>query len=63
MCSFSFIKSFLIDLCRLKYICNKEGVKASAIALTALAEYTGIFFYEVLQIVQNKSVREFNITL
>ncbi|WJX17347.1 hypothetical protein P8452_07276 [Trifolium repens] len=25
---------------RLKYICNKEGVKASAIALTALAEYT-----------------------
>ncbi|MED6218397.1 hypothetical protein PIB30_026360 [Stylosanthes scabra] len=25
---------------RLKYICNKEGMKASAIALTALAEYT-----------------------
>ncbi|CAL5206759.1 unnamed protein product [Lathyrus oleraceus] len=25
---------------RLKYICNKEGVKANAIALTALAEYT-----------------------
>ncbi|CAL5324651.1 unnamed protein product [Camellia sinensis] len=26
--------------CRLKYICNKEGLKASSIALTALAEYT-----------------------
>ncbi|THG03166.1 hypothetical protein TEA_026398 [Camellia sinensis var. sinensis] len=26
---------------RLKYICNKEGLKASSIALTALAEYTG----------------------
>ncbi|OMO99864.1 hypothetical protein CCACVL1_03577 [Corchorus capsularis] len=25
---------------RLKYICNKEGVKTSSIALTALAEYT-----------------------
>ncbi|CAL5347593.1 unnamed protein product [Camellia sinensis] len=25
---------------RLKYICNKEGLKASSIALTALAEYT-----------------------
>lgn len=25
---------------RLKYICNKEGMKASSIALTALAEYT-----------------------
>ncbi|XP_004514027.1 uncharacterized protein [Cicer arietinum] len=25
---------------RLKYICNKEGVKANAIALTALAQYT-----------------------
>ncbi|THG23031.1 hypothetical protein TEA_027030 [Camellia sinensis var. sinensis] len=25
----------------LKYICNKEGLKASSIALTALAEYTG----------------------
>ncbi|XP_027330673.1 chromosome transmission fidelity protein 18 homolog isoform X2 [Abrus precatorius] len=25
---------------RLKYICNKEGMKASAVALTALAEYT-----------------------
>ncbi|KAK7279105.1 hypothetical protein RJT34_24149 [Clitoria ternatea] len=25
---------------RLKYICNKEGMKATAIALTALAEYT-----------------------
>ncbi|XP_054805256.1 uncharacterized protein LOC129308225 isoform X1 [Prosopis cineraria] len=25
---------------RLKYICNKEGMKANAIALTALAEYT-----------------------
>ncbi|CAL5443160.1 unnamed protein product [Camellia sinensis] len=27
--------------CRLKYICNKEGLKASSIALTALVEYTG----------------------
>ncbi|CAL5366479.1 unnamed protein product [Camellia sinensis] len=26
--------------CRLKYICNKEGLKASSIALTALVEYT-----------------------
>ncbi|KAF1897159.1 hypothetical protein Lal_00034862 [Lupinus albus] len=30
----------LNGLCRLKYICNKEGMNASAIALTALAEYT-----------------------
>lgn len=26
---------------RLKYICNKEGLRTSSIALTALAEYTG----------------------
>lgn len=26
---------------RLKYICNKEGVKTSSIALSALAECTG----------------------
>nr|XP_027118279.1 chromosome transmission fidelity protein 18 homolog [Coffea arabica] len=26
---------------RLKYICNKEGVKTNSISLTALAEYTG----------------------
>ncbi|XP_073148713.1 uncharacterized protein [Henckelia pumila] len=26
---------------RLKYICNKEGLKTSSVALTALAEYTG----------------------
>nr|KYP50805.1 Chromosome transmission fidelity protein 18 isogeny [Cajanus cajan] len=38
----SFINSSLNlnDLCRLTYICNKEGMKASAIALSALAEYT-----------------------
>ncbi|CAL5329331.1 unnamed protein product [Camellia sinensis] len=39
-------KAWRLDLlkngyCRLKYICNKEGLKASSIALTALAEYTG----------------------
>lgn len=31
----------LIFLFRLKYICKSEGLKTSAIALSALAEYTG----------------------
>ncbi|KAI8003134.1 hypothetical protein LOK49_LG08G02465 [Camellia lanceoleosa] len=30
----------LRQVAKLKYICNKEGLKASSIALTALAEYT-----------------------
>lgn len=35
---------------RLKYICNKEGMKMSSIALTALAEYTGESYLHVLRV-------------
>jgi len=34
-------------LFRLKYICKSEGFKTSAIALSALAEYTGMFLLHI----------------
>ncbi|XP_068662997.1 uncharacterized protein [Aristolochia californica] len=48
---------------RLKYICNKEGLKASSIALTALAEYTECDIRSCLNTLQflNKKRQSLNI--
>lgn len=48
--SYSGPQILLIVYYRLKYICNKEGMKTSSIALTALAEHTGKLCISLLRV-------------